>query len=418
LEVARWETPVLGDSPRIQITGRQGFGVAIDLGTTTLVAQLVDLAGGRVLGVRTALNPQAIYGSDVMSRIEAALHRGAGPSLTGSIRAALGGLVSELIAPLGADAGLLTGVVIVGNTAMHHMFCGFDLDPLAHVPFQTDRGGMVEFAASELGWAVPAGVTVRFLPCISGFVGSDILAGVLATRMHESTDLVGLVDLGTNAEIVIGDRRRLLCTSAAAGPAFEGGMISMGMRAATGAIARVSLETGGPACHVLGDVPPRGICGSGLVDAVAVGLDVGVIQPNGRLAPGNSPWVLAAEVSITQSDIRALQLAKAAIAAGIQLLLRRLGAFEGDISRLYLAGAFGNYVSRESANRIGLISVPPERVCPAGNTALLGARLALFASGAGDFSSLVRRIEHVPLAQEIDFQDAFAAKMAFPVSAY
>jgi uncharacterized 2Fe-2S/4Fe-4S cluster protein (DUF4445 family) len=416
LEIARWETPILGDNTPIQVAPREGLGIAIDLGTTTLVAQLVGLASGRVLGVRTSLNPQAAYGSDVMSRIEAAVSRGAGPALTGVVRTRLGELVSELLRDAGPRAASLADVVIVGNTAMHHLFCGYDVAPLAHVPFQTDRGGPADFRGYDLGWDLAAAATVRFLPCLGGFVGSDTLAGILATRMHESKTLVGLVDLGTNAEIVLGDSNGLVCASAAAGPAFEGGLISTGMRAATGAVFQVRLGLKGVLCRVLGDGPPRGICGSGLVDAVAVGLDLGVIHPSGRLAAGANPWVLAPPVSLTQSDIRALQLAKGAIAAGIRLLLGRLGASPDDVSRLYLAGAFGNYVNRASARRIGLIDFPLELVSPAGNTALLGARLSLFDAGERDHKELRRRIEHVPLAGEPGFQEAFAAQMPFPAT--
>ncbi|MFB3778896.1 MAG: ASKHA domain-containing protein [Bryobacteraceae bacterium] len=416
LEIARWETPILVDDTPIRVAPREGLGIAVDLGTTTLVAQLVDLASGRVLAVRTSLNPQAAYGSDVMSRIDAAVSRGAGPVLTGLIRTRVGELVAGLLVEAGPRAASIADIVLVGNTVMHHLFCGYDVSPLAHVPFQTDRGGPALFHPPELGWPCPASAAVRFLPCLGGFVGSDTLAGILATRMHESKALVGLVDLGTNAEIVFGDSSGLVCASSAAGPAFEGGLISAGMRAAAGAVFQVRRGPAGALCRVLGDGPPRGICGSGLVDAAAVGLDLGFIHPSGKLAAGTNPWTLHPPVSLTQSDIRALQLAKGAIAAGIDLLLRRLGAAPGEVSRIYLSGAFGNYVDRHSARRIGLIEFPPEKVSPSGNTALLGARLSLF-EGTRDIAGLLRRIQHVRLAEEPGFQDAFASRMAFPASA-
>ena len=223
-----------------------------------------------------------------------------------------------------------------------------------------------------------------------------------------------LIDLGTNGEIVVGNRERMLCASTAAGPAFEGGRISMGMRAATGAISQVRRGPGGLVCHVLGDVPPRGICGSGLVDAVAVGLELGVIAPNGRLASG--PWTVQAPVALTQEDVRQLQLAKAAVAAGIRVLLGRLGWTPGDISRVHLAGAFGNYVSPGTACRIGLLPFGEEVISAAGNTALLGAKLALFEDD-GDYAALGARIEHVPLAQDPAFQEAFVEEMGFPATA-
>jgi len=213
---------------------------------------------------------------------------------------------------------------------------------------------------------------------------------------------------------VIGNKQGLLCASTAAGPAFEGAKISMGMRASTGAISQVSVNDGALHCHVIGDGTPRGLCGSGLVDAVAAGLELAVIGTSGRFAHRETSWMLTAPVALTQNDIRELQLAKAAVAAGIKLLMQRKGAKE--LSRLYLAGAFGNYIDRASAQRIGLIDFPPERVQAAGNTALLGAKLALFSldSEGGSYDSLRRRIEHVALNADPCFQDVFVEELAFP----
>jgi len=267
--------------------------------------------------------------------------------------------------------------------------------------------------ARALGWDVPGDPPVRFLPCLGGFVGSDILAGILATKMHESAALIGLIDLGTNGEIVFGSRERIVCASAAAGPAFEAGRISMGMRAATGAIAEVEAVNGELRCRVLGNVEPRGICGSGLVDAAAAGLELGAILPSGRLANGERTFRLAPPVALTQGDIRELQLAKAAVAAGIQIVLKELGAAPGDVERLYLAGAFGNYVNRASARRIGLIGFPDERVKQAGNTALLGAKLALFDPGL-DLTGLLSRVRHISLASDAEFQEIYVGEMGFP----
>jgi uncharacterized 2Fe-2S/4Fe-4S cluster protein (DUF4445 family) len=255
----------------------------------------------------------------------------------------------------------------------------------------------------------------QFLPCLGGFVGSDIVAGILATRLLESEALAALVDLGTNGEIVLGNRDGLLCASTAAGPAFEGARISMGMRAATGAVAQVTLRARQPECVVIGHVAPRGICGSGLVDAVSVGLELGRVLPSGRLV-GGQPMCVAPPVSITQADIRQVQLAKAAIAAGIRLLLKHYGARAEDLTRIYLAGAFGNYINRLSAQRIGLLDFPPDKVCPAGNTALLGAKLALFRLGEdGNFlGQVLGKTRHVALNQDPDFQDVYIQEMPFP----
>jgi len=416
LQVAQWETAILTDHASFSFTPREGWGIAIDLGTTTLVAQLVDLESGRVLGVRTGLNPQARYGADVMSRIEFALDSEGHAKLVDLIRSKIGSLIRRLLASAELEEAPLQSVVVVGNTVMHHLVGDFDLEPLSHWPFETGADGAHRFAASELGWRLPGDPTVRLLPCLGGFVGSDILAGVLATKMHESDALVALVDLGTNGEIAMGNRERILCVSTAAGPAFEGGGISMGMQATTGAITAVSVEEGGLCCRVQGDAPARGICGSGLVDAIAGGLDLGLIEPSGRLSSQANPFELAPGVSLTQRDVRQLQLAKGATSAGIRILLKRWNAASSDLSRLHLAGAFGNYVDRASARRVGLIDLPAEAVEPAGNTALLGAKLALFApeSDGAEFSDLRSRIDHVPLAADPEFQEIFIDSMEFP----
>ena len=247
-----------------------------------------------------------------------------------------------------------------------------------------------------------------------------MLAGVLATQLSESKEMGALIDLGTNGEIVVGNNSGLLCASTAAGPAFEGARISMGMRAATGAISQVVVEDQRLVCHVLGNVVPQGLCGSGLVDAVAAGLDLEVIEPSGRFSNGRKEWTLAPPVVLMQSDIRELQLAKGAIAAGLTLLLGRLGAGINDVKKLYLAGAFGNYISRASARRIGLIDMPIGQVSPAGNTALLGAKLALFSGDdeGGSYTGLRRKIEHVALKADAKFQEVFVDGLAFPQTSH
>jgi len=284
LQIAQWDAPVLSDGAPFEFTPREGFGVAVDLGTTTIAAQLLDLRTAQVLAVRTGLNPQAKYGGDVMSRIDFAVNGGA-TTLTQLIRDELGAMISELLLAAQRSPTELTRVVIVGNTAMHHLFCGLDITPLSHSPFEPATDGMQIFPARDLGWD-SGDAMVHFLPCLGGFVGSDILAGILATNLHESDSLRVLIDLGTNGEIVVGNRERILCASTAAGPAFEGARISMGMRAATGAIAEVTCGDGQFACRVLGNVEPRGICGSGLVDAVAAALGRGLVAPTGRFAQG------------------------------------------------------------------------------------------------------------------------------------
>ncbi|MBZ5544152.1 MAG: ASKHA domain-containing protein [Acidobacteriia bacterium] len=419
LELGQWEAAILADNSLFEFTPRQGLGIAVDLGTTTIVVQLLDLANAHVLAVRTALNHQARHGADVMSRVSFGLNPDGLNRLATLVRKQIGKLISELLEAAGRREAAIETVTVVGNTVMHHLFCGIDVTPLSHYPFEPEHDGQQVFRAGDLGWNLAGDPAVRFLPCLGGFVGSDILAGILATKLGESKTLVGLVDLGTNGEIVIGNRERLLCASTAAGPAFEGARISMGMRAATGAISAVGVEAGAICCHVLGNVAPRGICGSGLVDAVAAGLDLGLIQPGGRLRDGaNGTLLLCPPVALSQNDIRELQLAKGAIAAGIRLLLARWGAEARDLTRLYLAGAFGNYINRSSARRIGLLDFPLEMVKPAGNTALLGAKLALFneSEDAFAYAPLRAKVEHVSLNTDPNFQEVFVEEMVFPAA--
>jgi uncharacterized 2Fe-2S/4Fe-4S cluster protein (DUF4445 family) len=403
LDLAQWEMSVLGDESRFSFTPRRGLGIAVDLGTTTIAAQLLDLETGQVLGARTALNAQTRHGDDVISRIEYALHGGGG-ELQRLVHDQIGCMVKEL-----TGGNPMDRVVLVGNTVMHHLFCGLDVKPLATHPFKPQHPGRAFFRAHECGLACDA--TVEFLPCIGGMVGADILAGIVATGLAESTGLVALIDLGTNGEVAVAHCGRLVCTSTAAGPAFEGARIVHGMRAATGAISDVQVENGTPACRVIGGGPARGLCGSGLVDAVAAGLELGAIEACGRMLPPSIP--LSSTVALYPKDVRELQLAKGAIAAGLSILTAEFGATVDDIERLYLAGAFGNYVNRASAHSIGLLRLPVERVSAAGNTALLGAKRALFEDGAG-WDALAGRIEHIALHESPGFEDAFAAEIRFP----
>lgn len=415
LELAQWETVILADETAFEFTPGEGLAAAVDLGTTTLVAQLVDRRTGQVLGGKSALNPQAQHGSDIMSRIHFAVSEQGQEILQFLVRQAVGGLLEDLAAACGAgEENPLREVVVAGNTVMHHLFCGIDVEPLAGFPFEPREGGAQVLAAERLGWKLPGNPPVRFLPCLGGFVGSDLLAGILATRIYASGGLTALIDLGTNGEIIVGGRDKILCASTAAGPAFEGGRISMGMRAATGAISEAWIENGALSGRVIGQGQPRGICGSGLVDAAAAALELGWIEASGRLAGGREAFPVLEPVRITQADIRQLQLAKGAIAGGLRILLDRFGAASADLSRLYLAGAFGNYMNPASARRIGLLDCPPERIVSAGNTSLLGTKMALFQPPEGGLVEAVRgKVEHVSLSADPSFQDWFVERMGF-----
>ena len=392
VEVEQWSLRVLSDEASVPIEPRTGLGAAIDLGTTTLVVQIVDLASGEVLRVETALNPQARYGADVMSRLQYDLHK---PGDLGRlVREALGRM-------LGGEP--LREVLVAGNTAMHHLFCGLDVTPLTYAPFLSPTLGGYRFRSSESGWPGPA----EFLPCLGGFVGSDLLCGIVATRLDEQTRPRALFDIGTNGEVVVGSAQGIRCASTAAGPAFEGGRIGAGMRAGTGAIDSVHVRDGVLDCHVIGGGAPRGVCGSGLVDAAACGVELGVIGANGRLKNQDKRLPLADGVVLTQGDIRELQLAKGAMAAG----LRMLGG--GGVDKLCLAGAFGNYIREPSARAIGLLpeDLPVE---PVGNSALRGARMLLL--GPSTRQARLRKIaalsRHVELAADPDFQYLYAEMMA------
>lgn len=417
IELEQWRFSFLGavlaDDRAFEFTPREGFGVAVDVGTTTVAAQLVDRTSGRVEGVLTALNPQARHGADIMSRIHVAVLEGRGDELTARIRETAGRLVAQLEE---RAAGELREVTLAGNTVMHHLFCGVDLEPLSRYPFEPETLAMRSFSPAELGWSLRGNPGVHFLPCVGGFVGSDVLAGILSVRLHEHAGAAALIDLGTNGEVAAGMGGRIVCASTAAGPAFEGANISQGMRSTAGAISKVWIENGGLAFHVIGDVPPRGVCGSGLVDAAAAALDLGWIEPGGRLAEGRDRIPLADGVAVTQRDIRELQLAKGAIAAGLSLVCDWMGIRLEDLSVLYVAGAFGNHINPAAARRIGLVEPPVSAIRPVGNAALHGAKMALFdpAEFEERCRGILSRVRHESLNAHPRFQEIYVEKMSFP----
>lgn len=393
VEVEQWPAHVLGDEEEVPVEPRPGLGAAVDLGTTTIAAQLVNLETGEVEALETALNAQARFGADVMSRIQHELrHPG---ELIRVIRGQIGAMLGHLAA--GRE---LAEVLLAGNTAMHHLFSGLAVAPLVSAPFLSPALGAQRWEAGQVPW----GADTVFLPCLGGFVGSDLLAGLVATRIDKKRNCHVLFDIGTNGEIVAASRAAIRCASTAAGPAFEGGRIRCGMRACEGAIDAVGLEDGQLVAHVIGGGEPRGICGSGLVDAVAKALELGLVHANGRLARGEVG--LAEGIAVTQSDVRQLQLAKGAMAAGLKLMAR-------DARRLFLAGAFGNYLHAGSARRIGLLPEDVE-VTPVGNASLRGTRMLLLAPGPRRerIESILSITSHVELAADAGFQDIFAESMA------
>ena len=396
LEVAQWSHQVLTDEARLPFEPRRGVGAAVDVGTTTLVAQQVDLSSGEVMRVVTALNNQARHGADVMSRIEYELR----------YPGRLGEMIRAQVRNMLAGMGPLEEILLVGNTCMHHLFCGISVEPLASVPFRSPLLDAQPIPSSVLG--APA----VFLPCAGGFVGSDLLAGLVAIELLDARDLGALLDLGTNGEIAVGNREAIVCASTAAGPAFEGGRIRQGIRATAGAIDRVEPRNGALHCHVIGGGAARGLCGSGLVDAVAAGLDIGWIGASGRLEEGRVDIPLTTSVRLTQRDVRELQLAKAAVAAGLQLLLNDR-PLRPD--RVFLAGAFGNYIRAQSARRIALLPAWATAPVAAGNAALRGARMLLLAPSRREaiLQRLNTTVHHVELASDPLFHDIFVESMHF-----
>ena len=407
LEVGQFEAMIQADETPFEYVPAQGHGVAVDLGTTSLVAQLVELNTAKVLAVETGLNPQRKHGSDLISRLEHALSHGSA-GLERMIRNELGKMLSKLLRGRHIDPDK---VLLVGNTAMQHLFSGLDIKPLSYYPFESPRLEAREFSAKDLEWDIKCN-HIRFCPSIGSFVGSDILAGIFATGMWKKEAYSVLVDLGTNGEIVVGNRERLLCASTAAGPAFEGSRISSGMLATTGAISSVEGKADGITCKVIGNTPARGICGSGLIDAVAVLLDRGKLGEFGEILSGEDHVILQGEVGLIQKDIQEFQLAKAAIAAGLFILLRKLGIKNEDVADIYIAGAFGTYINLSNMLRTGMMDFPVEGFHKLGNSALMGAKMLLFTDSSTE-ENILSVCQHVNLESEADFQDIFVEQLSF-----
>lgn len=393
-----------------QPDGQYAYTAAFDIGTTTLVGYLLDGITGQELACASALNPQAQYGADVISRIQTVLEQPQTP-MRGCICQALGALTGELARQAGIEPAQIQCTAVVGNTAMHHLLLGIDPRPLVTPPYMPRQTDAQILPAQTL---LPVSGQIRVLPNIAGFVGADTVGCLTATRFDQRQELTLMIDIGTNGEMVLGDSRRRVACSTAAGPAFEGAKISQGMRGSPGAIDHVSVQDGGLVCHVIGEEQARGLCGSGLLDLVACLLELGVIDESGCLE-GKSYTIPGTSVSLTQSDVREVQLAKAAIRAGIELMCSHLGTVPEQIQTVLLAGAFGNYLNPRSACCIGMI--PPcllERIQPIGNAAGAGARLCALSQAEFAYSQrLARQTEFLELASKPDFQDRFVDALEF-----
>ncbi len=408
LEIEQFNHLILADESQFEFIATSGFGVAIDLGTTTLVAQLVDLSTSKVLGVETMLNPQVKFGADLISRIHACLE-GNAAEMTRMIRASIGSMIELLLKKHPVE---IEKISLVGNTVMQLIFSDCDVTPLAEYPFHTDNLGQKTFDANELGWNFGVKEKVRFFPSIGSFVGSDILAGIAATGLNAKEEYTALIDLGTNGEIVLGNKHRIVCTSTAAGPAFEGTNISMGMRALTGAISSVNLIGNDLVTSVIGNVEPKGICGSALVDAVAIFRELELIGMFGEINSGESSICISGPVSLSQKDINEFQLAKAAIAAGLEILCHTISIELSDIQNIYIAGGFGNYINLHNIVQTGMIELPEEKIHKMGNTALIGAKMFLFSSD-DTVNDILSKTSHINLESDPNFQDIYVDKMLF-----
>jgi len=414
-------------------TGDHCYGLAVDLGTTTVVAYLYNLGSGEKMGVYSALNAQISEGADVISRLQVGSKDTQGlQRLQEKVIATINTLIAQACQQCQIDKKQIYSFVICGNSAMQHLFLGLSPYFLGRAPFSAIILSEVVTAAQDLGLHLNPRAVVQFLPLIAGFVGADTAAVLLASQPDDPDELLLIVDLGTNGEIMLGREKRWLVTSTAAGPALEGANISCGMRATDGAVEKVRFSRGNIELQVIGDTAPLGICGSGIIDAVAELHKAGLLTTGGKLLTKDAfllickpsdhflaqylevvddipRFVLSSGVYLTQKDIRAVQLAKSAISTACSLLLREYGAQKDSLSRILIAGAFGNYINVNNAQYIGLIpAFPGAPVSSIGNAAGAGAEIYLLSQKAEEkTAALLRNVQHVDLSAHPDFQKEF-----------
>ena len=430
----------------------RAYGAAVDVGSTTIAAHLCDLTSGAVLASAGAMNPQIRFGEDLMSRVSyVMMHPGGEREMTAAVRTAIRELLYEAAAQGGISPEEILDVTLVGNPIMHHLLLGLSPVELGQAPFALAVDGAVGLEADALDLGLHPGARAYVLPCVAGHVGADTAGVILSEAPYQRDEVSLVVDVGTNAEIVLGSRERMLAASSPTGPAFEGAQISCGQRAAPGAVERVRIdpETLEPRYRIIGneawsDAPGfagagagadagaavTGICGSGIIEVVAEMYLAGIVDEDGVILPGGAArsdrivedgrtfaYVLhrgEVELRVTQNDVRAIQLAKAALYAGVRLLMDRLGVERVD--RIRLAGAFGSHIDVKYAMVLGLVpDCALEHVTSAGNAAGTGARIALLDRGARpEIERVVRRIEKVETAVESRFQAHFVEAMAIP----
>lgn len=426
------------------------YGIAVDIGSTTVVGALLDMRTGDTRAVAGRVNAQRAYGADVISRINHALHDGGAAELHRALTSTLNAIISTLLDEARISAHDIGEITLTGNAVMLHSLHQAPMHSLATLPFEPAFYEARTVSAPQLGLALPPHANAYSFPLIGGFVGGDTVACMLATGMDEADECHMIIDIGTNGEVALGCKRGWTATSAPAGPAFEGARISCGMPGAAGAIEHVSISPDRVELDVIGEQTPRGICGTGLIDVTAALLDWHILDTSGRLLPSDElpprlpAWLRArvvphngdrafllfdpahdefidsngdpAPLYLTQRDFRELQLAKAAIAVACELLLQRAGLTYDDVAAVYLAGAFGNYLRPATARRIGLLpNLPLDKIKFIGNAASTGARLALVSlRHRARAEALAKRASHIDLAADPAFQMVYADHMFFP----
>jgi len=424
-------------------TTAQCYGAAFDIGTTTLVGSLLDLNTGDEVAIASAINPQTSLGDDVLSRI---VYSQSSPEAAAELQRIIISAVDELISQLCTQVSIarerIYELAFTGNTTMEHLLCGLDVSHLGQVPFTPAHGRGLIVPAAQLGLDVHRQAGAQVFPLIGGFVGGDTVACIVAARLSQAAGPTLMVDIGTNGEIVLAHDGKLWAASTAAGPAFEGARISCGMRATRGAIEKVVIGED-VEVNVIGNTEPVGLCGSGLIDLAAGLLNAGVLSPMGNLLdgedlpsdlpaalrkrvrdePGNQREFLIAigpagqRITLTQRDVRELQLGTGAIRAGVNILLKRASLSASDLGEVLIAGGFGSFIRRSMAQRIGLlpVEIPHSRIKYIGNAALNGARWALLSTRVrAEAETVARSAQHVELSQDFEFQSEFAEAMIFP----
>jgi len=430
---------VLSDSNKMNVVtkgssdltaGQKGLGYSIDIGTTTVAAFLYDLETGKILRSVGERNAQRAFGADVISRITAC-SAGKLPSLRDAIRTQITNLGLRLCDEAGVNAPAIRKIIIAGNTVMQHLFADLSPEAIGVAPFTPESLFDDTRKAADVLPDLRTDCDVYLCPCISGYVGGDITAGLMATDSDHCEGLRLFVDIGTNGEMGLGNKDGFVTCATAAGPAFEGAEISCGMGGLPGAIDRVSVENGDLKIHVIGDGKAIGICGSGLVDAVAALLDLEILSESGRMCgadelpenlaariitgpDGHNACLLQDGIYISAQDIREIQLAKAAIRAGAETLLELAHKKASDITELVIAGGFGSFLKKESALRIGLLpEVAPEKIRHAGNAAGAGASLCLTDEGIDRIRALNGKCSYLELSGSSEFMEYYVEYMAF-----